>query len=96
MVRTAPRDEVARLLGLDDGPKGKPLSWPEVIVEVATTLGVMPHELGAMTISQLRAVRTGGKPREIGLALVPGEGLGRRLAEARRRMFGAGSGEEVG
>ena len=96
LVRTDPRDEVARLLGLDDGPKGRPLSWPEVIVEVATTLGRMPHELGAMTLSQLRAVRSGGKPREVGVELVPGKGLARRLAAARVRMFGAGSGKEVG
>jgi hypothetical protein len=40
-------------------------------------------------------VRTGGKPKEVGIALAPGKGLRKRLAEARRKWFGEGGDEPV-
>ena len=94
LIRSDPREEIARMLGMRNEPGRTVITWPEAIVEVATMLGRMPHELGSLTLSEFRAVRTGGKPKEVGIPLVPGPGLRKRLAEAKLRVFGSDDGTE--
>jgi hypothetical protein len=87
-----PLDEIEALLGLSTSPDGAPITWTQAVVEVAEAFpGWTLEQIGGLTISQVRALRSGGKPEIRGVPLRPtkaGQTLKDMVREARAKFHG--------
>jgi hypothetical protein len=74
--RSDPMVEVAELLGLPEDEHGPGIPWPQAIAEVVEAAGWTLDYILTLHVSQLTAIRTGGKPKERpgSVAVMPGMG----------------------
>jgi hypothetical protein len=89
-----PLDEVEALLGFDrSGSGGEPITWRQAVVEVVEAYPAYTLEaVGRLTVAQVRALRTGGRPELRAVPAVPtgGRTLQQMVKEARRKFHGTG------
>ncbi len=83
-----PLDEIEAWLGLDQGPSGSPIGWPQAAAEVAELYGWSLEYIEGLTVRQFRAARSGGRPRVRGTPVAPRTNLKAVVAAARRNWFG--------
>lgn len=85
-----PLDEIESWLGLDrSGGGGEPITWRQAVVEVCEAYPAYTIEaVGRLTVSQVRALRTGGKPEVRGVPVRPGTDLKTMVREARKKFHG--------
>ena len=97
--RLDPRDEVESLLGIEHDV-GHPVPWPRAICEVVEATGWTLDIISRLHMSQVRAIRSGGKPEERGIQVMPGQSVKevQRMVRARyhRLMGGNGDGATEG
>jgi hypothetical protein len=92
-----PLDEVEELLGVHRRDPGEPIGWSRAVVELMEAYPALTIEaVGGLTISQVRALRTGGKAEVRGLPVSPGRGLKEMLARSRAKFHGPESGKGAG
>lgn len=74
--RSDPMAEVAELLGLPEDEHGPGIPWPQSIAEVVEATGWTLDYIRTLHMSQITAIRTGGKPKERpgSVAVMPGMG----------------------
>jgi hypothetical protein len=93
--RIDPRDEVESLLGIE-GEQGEPVPWPRAICEVVEITGWTLETIANLHMSQIRAIRCGGKQEERGTQVMPGQSVAevQRMVKARHnRIMGNGNGK---
>jgi len=83
-----PLDEIEAWLGLDRGPSGSPIGWPQAASEVAELYGWSLEYMEGLTIRQFRAVRSRGRPMVRGTPVAPRTHLKAVVAAARRKWCG--------
>lgn len=82
-------DEVEAAFGASRPGGGEPIPWAQALCEVAEAYpGWTLAYIGSLTLSQVRAVRRGGKPEIRGVPVEPGMDLKRMVREARRKFHG--------
>jgi hypothetical protein len=87
-----PLDEAEAWLGLDRHGGGEPITWTQAVVEVCEAYpGWTIAQVGALTVSQVRALRAGGRPEVRGVPVRPGMDLKTMVREARRKFHGPDS-----
>lgn len=95
--RTEPIDEVAWMLGMDEGSdRGSPIGWPQVVCELCEAYGWTLDHVLTLTLGQIRVARSGGKPRDRGIRVAPKTNLSERLRAMKARMFGEKGGSDGG
>ena len=100
-----PLDEIEVYLGLDrsSGGGGEPIPWAQAVCEVMEVYpGMTLEAIGRLTVSQVKALRSGGKPSVRGVP-VPMDGaagsdssLRRMVREARRKFHGTDTAKGAG
>lgn len=83
-----PADEIERLLGVDPGDRGRSIGWPQAVCETCEAYHWPLAHVESLTLSQFRAVRSGGRPRVRGTAVRPKTNLKERLRAARLKVYG--------
>lgn len=91
-----PLDECEAWLGLDRSGAGTPIPWAQALCEVLEAYpGYTLDSLGDLTLTQVRALRAGGRPevRAVPVKVGPGRDLKTLVREARAKFHGPGGGE---
>lgn len=83
-----PLDEIEGWLGLEEGPSGSPIGWPQAAAEVAKLYGWSLEYIEGLTVRQFLWARSGGRPRLRGTPVAPRTNLKAVVAAARRKWFG--------
>lgn len=80
--------EIHALLGMEESAGGEPITMTQAIVETATQFGYTPRQMGAMTPTQMRILRSGGRPPEWGVALASAGDIDATRERQRRALEG--------
>jgi hypothetical protein len=88
--RIDPIDELAWMLGMDEGAGKGSIGWAQAVCELCETYGWTLDYVMTLTLRQISTVRSGGKPQEKGIAVKPGTNLRDRVRAMRRELYGDG------
>lgn len=93
--RVEPIDELAWLLGMEEGEKGSPIGWAQAVCETCEHFGWTLAYVETLSVSQFRTARAMGKPRDRGMKVAPG-GVKEALRKMKAKMFGGQKGGSDG
>lgn len=79
-------DELAWMLGMDEGGKGGSIGWAQAVCELCETYGWTLDYAQTLTLRQISTVRAGGKPKDRGVRVQPGTNLRERVRQMREKM----------
>lgn len=82
--RIDPRMELESLLGIE-ADEGDPVPWPQAICEVVDATGWTLDVIANLHMSQIRAIRSGGKEEERGTVVMPGQSVAAVQAAVKAR-----------
>lgn len=69
-------------------PRSTPITWGQAIHEVAETLGIPYPTVYAMTLTEFRNARRGGKPEDVNITIPDGADVGAYVEAQGRRLQG--------
>lgn len=87
--RKDPCEEAEDLLCFPRPEGGRPIPWAQAIMEVAELYGWRLADIYSMTVTELAAARTGGKPKVSGIPLSGGMTAAMAIGRQKRAFYGA-------